>query len=262
MKLIYPLLAILPLLSSARPYKSKKPDQKPWAYKIAFITANNRLVSSSEDKVLLKKRQPQHQQNPPHNPKIFSPWSRKPSHPGSPYLPPGGLSIMTDNLPNFGEGEDCPDGWLECGNCPSDPQCWRYDDLADDKAENADEDEKMNTEPDPSSTSPCPLKKCHTNTPGSPSSCGANADCVVNHCVCARGFKGGRESVRGYTDLQAVTVWVDTGVDCDVRCDELSCAEVEQVDVCFQRIEGGVIVMPGEEGDDGVGESEGLWKGM
>ena len=249
MQLTLPLLVIFPLLTSAHPYKPKKPDHKPWAYKIAFINAKNRFVSPPQDAIRFQKRQqhtPNIQQSPDY-PKLPPPWSPEKSHLGSPYLPQGGLSIMIDNLPNYGDGENCPDAWLECGKCSSDPRCRRYNPPDDGNAAY----ENENTDPDLPSIPPCPLHTCHPNSRSSlpsslTSSCGANAECVVDHCVCARGFKGTTGSIRGYDDLQAVTVWVDTSVDCNVYCDELSCAEVEQVDVCFQRIEGGVVVVPGQ----------------
>ena len=77
--------------------------------------------------------------------------------------------------------------------------------------------------------------------------------------MCDRGFKGQSMHgavVRGFDGLQAVTVWVDSGMDCDVQCDSLSCAEVEQVGPCFGKLptEGfGTLPIPvGVEGTDDV----------
>ena len=267
MRLILTLVTVLPLLASARPYKPKKLDHKPWSYKIAFVNAKSHFVSHSQDEETRVERREQQEYTPDIQQSAdYSrqapppPWPPNHSHLGSPYLPQGGLSIMTDNLPSDGGVESCVDGWLECESCASDARCWRHkpppaDDVNDEFA-NKNETMDMNTDADTDlyspSTSACPLGKCHSNPPLRPSPCGANAECVVDHCVCARGFKGSKgSSVRGYSGLQALTVWVDAGIDCSVSCDELSCAEVEQVDVCFQRIENGVVVMLG--GDDGEG---------
>lgn len=80
----------------------------------------------------------------------------------------------------------------------------------------------------------CPLTTCNA-TGGGHRGCGKNARCVRDHCVCETGFKGGVGSVRGFEDLQAVTVWVNGGVDCNVRCDGLGCGEVAQVASCFEK---------------------------
>ena len=260
MKLTLTLVTLLPLLAEARPYKPKKLDHKPWSYKIAFVNAKSHLVSHSQEKREQQRYTSDIQQSPDYSRQPPLPWPPKHSHLGSPYLPQGGLSIMTDNMPSDGGAESCVDGWLECGSCPGDARCWRY---KPPPADDVNEDETMDAITDPDtdlyspSTSACPLGKCRSNSPLGPWPCGANAECVVDHCVCARGFKGSKGwSVRGYSGLQALTVWVDAGVDCSVSCDELSCAEVEQVDVCFQRIENGVVVMPGGDDDSEGGESK------
>lgn len=86
----------------------------------------------------------------------------------------------------------------------------------------------------PSDAPVCPLRTC--DNIDILSSCGEKARCVRSHCVCDRGFKGHSSFgpvVRGVDDLQALTIWVDPGLACDVPCDDLSCAEVEQVLECF-----------------------------
>lgn len=87
--------------------------------------------------------------------------------------------------------------------------------------------------------------------------------------------------LRGFDELQSVTVWVDPGVACDVPCDTLSCKEVPQNELCFDGVSrphadgtwgpdvletentkgGGAVNLPGvnvvrEEGSEGDTEEE------
>lgn len=78
--------------------------------------------------------------------------------------------------------------------------------------------------------------------------------------------------LRGFEDLQAITVWVSTGMACDVPCDSPACAEVQQVKACFDSaarpkdneyagheeletddVSSGAINLPGAVLDDGIG---------
>jgi hypothetical protein len=73
--------------------------------------------------------------------------------------------------------------------------------------------------------------------------CGANARCTRGFCVCDLGMKGNgtAEGWRGNDGLGEVTVYNDISVDCDTACDDLSCKEVEQLDVgvCWKSADGG-----------------------
>jgi hypothetical protein len=54
--------------------------------------------------------------------------------------------------------------------------------------------------------------------------------------VCDLGMKGSGEQFRGTEGLGSITVYVDPSVDCDTKCDDWSCKEVEQLgeDVCWR----------------------------
>lgn len=64
-----------------------------------------------------------------------------------------------------------------------------------------------------------------------------------------------------------MTVWVDPQWGCDSQCDDLNCAEVEQVEGCFpvtSKIIGAHENVGSESegwGEDGGGASEGVWEG-
>ncbi|KAF2855997.1 hypothetical protein T440DRAFT_95158 [Plenodomus tracheiphilus IPT5] len=158
------------------------------------------------------------------------PWSPS-SNLGSPYPLTGvspyddsGRSEILDNEPSIETTwRTCPDSNLDCSKCPRDKRCrhkgtpwWQVDPTItiDDGGLVADV---------------CPLTTC-TAAPGA---CGKNAKCVREHCVCETGWKGTTGNVRGFEGLQALTVWVDSGVDCDVKCDGWGCEEVQQVGACF-----------------------------
>jgi hypothetical protein len=63
--------------------------------------------------------------------------------------------------------------------------------------------------------------------------------------VCNLGMKGSLSTAEGYRGsegLGTLTVYVDTGVDCDAKCGDLSCKEVKQVDtgMCWKSGSGSI----------------------
>lgn len=158
------------------------------------------------------------------------PWSPS-SNLDSPYpltgVPPyddTGRSEVLDNEPSAEAiWRTCPISNLNCTKCPRDERCqrkgtpwWQVDPT-------------IKIDDGGLVANVCPLTSCTT----APGGCGKNAKCVRDHCVCETGWKGATDSVRGFEGLQAVTVWVDGRVDCDVRCDGWGCEEVRQVEACF-----------------------------
>jgi len=144
-----------------------------------------------------------------------------------------GRSEVLDNEPAIQtQWRTCPVNNLDCTKCPKDKRCrhsglpwWQIDPtIILDNNGGATGGAKNS----------CPLTKCNAGS-GKNRGCGENARCVRDHCVCETGFKGSVGSVRGFDDLQAVTVWVSGGMNCNVKCDTLSCGEVDQVDACFER---------------------------
>lgn len=82
----------------------------------------------------------------------------------------------------------------------------------------------------------CPLNQCHSNGVIGKTSCGPHARCIESYCQCNLGWKptSDMQMVRGWTGLEALTVWTDvTDTGCAARCDTLSCSEVPQVKACF-----------------------------
>jgi hypothetical protein len=79
----------------------------------------------------------------------------------------------------------------------------------------------------------CPIAKCDQGGV----ECGVGARCTRGYCVCDLGMKGnGTEVWRGKEGLESVTVYSDVGVNCDTKCDDLSCKEVNQLSagVCWK----------------------------
>ncbi|KAF1840730.1 uncharacterized protein K460DRAFT_370690 [Cucurbitaria berberidis CBS 394.84] len=285
MKLILPLVTILIALGSAHPGKKKKPAPHTWDFKFEYLKAKNTLhylqlsqrAESLKPKVQKRDAQldPIFDLNPLDEGPTFlpPPWSPH-SDLDSPYPLSGvspwddsGRSEMLDNEPSVQMWRTCPEGLLDCRKCPRDSKCRRPNLPWWSPANIIDVPGASGADNSNSNSAVCPLDTC-----SSTSSCGKNARCVRNHCVCKLGFKGATSHgsvVRGFDDLQAVTVWVDSGAACDVPCDTLSCAEVEQVDSCFDNapetegdelpghgldtdgIQAGAIQVPGAVLDDG-----------
>ncbi|KAF3043399.1 hypothetical protein E8E12_004880 [Didymella heteroderae] len=84
----------------------------------------------------------------------------------------------------------------------------------------------------------CPVNQCKSSGVVGKHYCGANARCLNGYCQCDFGWKpaSGTPTSRGWTGLEALTVWVDNnGSGCTERCDSLSCSEVSQVQGCFDQ---------------------------
>jgi hypothetical protein len=88
-------------------------------------------------------------------------------------------------------------------------------------------------EPEEDGNENCPLQKCDAVTSAK---CGEGAKCTRGFCMCELGMKGAGTGLRGAEGLGTVTVYVEPGVDCGVKCDDLSCKEVEQLEegVCYK----------------------------
>ncbi|KAH9870740.1 hypothetical protein IAQ61_006218 [Plenodomus lingam] len=174
-------------------------------------------------------RIPSHSSTPNFLPPPWSPSSNldSPYHLSgvSPY-DDSGRSEVLDNEPSIEATppwRTCPDSNLDCAKCPQDERCrhqgtpwWQVDPT-------------ISTDDGAWVAEVCPLTTCSS----APGGCGENAKCVRDHCVCETGWQGAVGSVRGFEGLQAVTVWVDAQVDCDVKCDGWGCTEVQQVGACF-----------------------------
>lgn len=84
----------------------------------------------------------------------------------------------------------------------------------------------------------CPINQCKSGGVLEKYYCGANAGCINNYCRCNFGWKSasGVPTSRGWSGLEALTVWVDDhSSGCTERCDTLSCSEVAQVQGCFDQ---------------------------
>ncbi|CAO2650329.1 Nn.00g016210.m01.CDS01 [Neocucurbitaria sp. VM-36] len=304
MKLTLPLITLLVTICSA---ESKKDESKKqhhphhsWDYKLEYLKSKNTLhylqLSQKQKRHSAKvhKRDPQFDSPPiidvQDDPPTFlpPPWSPH-SDLDSPYPLSGvspwddsGRSQILDNEPSVQMWRTCPEHYLDCRKCPRDPKCrrpgfpwWSPTDIFDLPAALTGPQLAAGTDLPTSIASGvdiCPLSTCGSAT--SLSSCGTNARCVRNHCVCKLGYKGATENgpvVRGFEDLQAVTVWVDTDMACDVPCDSPSCAEVQQVKACFENgakvedkeyagqqeletdaVHGGAVQVPGAVVDEGA----------
>jgi hypothetical protein len=84
----------------------------------------------------------------------------------------------------------------------------------------------------------CPVNQCQSSGVLGKYYCGENARCLSSYCQCNLGWKpaSGVPMSRGWTGLEALTVWVDAySSGCTERCDNLSCSEVPQVQGCFDQ---------------------------
>lgn len=84
----------------------------------------------------------------------------------------------------------------------------------------------------------CPVNQCKSSGVLEKYYCGANARCINSYCQCNFGWKpaSGVPTSRGWSGLEALTVWVDDhSSGCTERCDSLSCPEVAQVHGCFDQ---------------------------
>jgi hypothetical protein len=171
----------------------------------------------------------------------------------APELDDNGHSQMVDNEPPTWRA--CPKLDLDCRKCPRDFRCRRpqFPDLAaGGESEAPLTIAGADIPPEDDGQGNCPLQKCDDNV----SRCGTNARCTRGFCVCDLGLKG---AFRGNDGLGAVTVYNNPGAGCEDKCDDLSCKEVEQleVDVCFRdgyesnsHAEGGYGGYDGLETDD------------
>ncbi|KAF2002957.1 hypothetical protein P154DRAFT_618332 [Amniculicola lignicola CBS 123094] len=108
-------------------------------------------------------------------------------------------------------------------------------------------------EADTMPSNPCPLRPC---SEAATEQCGVGAMCRDGFCACQWGLKAlggiierGFTMGRGFRGKEVLTVFVDAGVRCDVRCEKFWCREVERLRGCF----GGGMV----EGLEEVESSEG-----
>ena len=123
-------------------------------------------------------------------------------------------------LPNTNNGEM---------NALTGQQFYPFDDEDDDYESN---DDASN----PSGDQVCPLTQCPTSGELNKDYCGPHARCLGGYCQCNLGWKpeSGVATARGWTGLEALTVWADnTYTGCTARCNSLSCSEVLQVKGCF-----------------------------
>lgn len=155
-----------------------------------------------------------------------------------------GRSQMIDNEPAI--WRHCPQFHLDCRKCPRDSRC-RRPQFPEIHGETSMLDVAgADIPPEDDGQSGCPLQKCDDER----SACGRNARCTRGFCVCKAGWKG---LSRGNGGLGAVTVYNNPGTPCDEECDDLSCKEVEQLEVgaCYQDGESsGVKGYDGQEADN------------
>lgn len=261
MKLTLALLALLPhticFANTHNPNFNADEEEShhPLDFQFELLKAKQTLnyLDLNRDEALLQSRAQNPSSTPPQQDQPFDstppflppPWSPD-SNLDSPYPPSGvsptddsGRAEVLDNEPSVQEiWRQCPLNTLDCRKCPRDSRCrrpdtpwWQLD---------------PTIQIDPAKPNPwlpsaeangwgvCPLSTCGT------AKCGKNARCVNFHCVCNRGLKGALKFgsvLRGFDGLQAVTVWVNSGMDCDVPCESLSCSEVVQVGACFGKVE-------------------------
>lgn len=131
-------------------------------------------------------------------------------------------------LPNTDNGEMNAISWSQFLPLDSDDDS---DDNSDDNSESA------SVLPGTGAgNSVCPVNQCNSSGVLGKYYCGANARCLNKYCQCNLGWKAasGISSSRGWSGLEALTVWVDDhSSGCTERCDSLSCSEVPQVVGCF-----------------------------
>lgn len=143
-----------------------------------------------------------------------------------------GRSQMVDNQVDI--WYLCPKQHLDCRKCPGDARCRRphFPEL---HGEPASTEADLPPEDDGQSNCPFVSTRCDENV----NTCGTNAQCTRGFCVCALGWKGSSFAGAGYrgnAGLGSVTVFNFLGAACDVKCDDVSCKEVEQLkeNVCFR----------------------------
>lgn len=79
--------------------------------------------------------------------------------------------------------------------------------------------------------------------------------------MCDLGMKENDTAWRGTEGLGQVSVYVDPAVDCDVKCDGLSCKEVDQLDVGACWKSGDQDVVDDGNDNDGLGSTVGSVNG-
>lgn len=105
----------------------------------------------------------------------------------------------------------------------------------------------------------CPINRCQSSGLSGKFYCGQNARCIRDYCQCNLGWKptSNVPLSRGWTGLEALTVWVDDhSSGCTKRCDSLSCSEVPQVKGCFDQY--ATSAYNNEGSDQAQGDQEGL----
>lgn len=103
----------------------------------------------------------------------------------------------------------------------------------------------------------CPVNQCKSSGALGKYYCGANARCLNSYCQCNFGWKpaSGVPTSRGWSGLEALTVWVDDhSSGCTERCDSLPCSDVAQVPGCFDQH---IAQADKDEGKDQSQEDEG-----
>jgi hypothetical protein len=120
-----------------------------------------------------------------------------------------------------------------------------------------DEDDNSGSSDDTDGTADtgiCFLTQCENSGVLNKDYCGPHARCLEGYCRCNLGWKpeSNVAAARGWTGLEALTVWADnTYTGCSVRCESLSCSEVPQVMGCF-----GVPAKDSEENDNAESSKE------
>ncbi|KAF1915177.1 hypothetical protein BDU57DRAFT_595776 [Ampelomyces quisqualis] len=125
-----------------------------------------------------------------------------------------GRAQMLDNMPLW---RTCPRLHLDCRKCPRDFRCRRA----------------SGAQPENDGQEKCPLRKCDDELVFT--RCGDRARCTRGYCVCELGMKA-QVGWRGQQGLEGLTVYADVGADCEVKCEDLSCKEVGQLEegVCWK----------------------------
>lgn len=102
----------------------------------------------------------------------------------------------------------------------------------------------------------CPLSRYQSNGFLDRFHCGEHARCLSGLCQCNLGWKpvGSTSMARGWSGLEALTVWVDAyTAGCTGRCYSLACLEVPQVRGCFD----GSMIYSDKDKDKDKGEGKG-----
>ena len=105
----------------------------------------------------------------------------------------------------------------------------------------------------------CPISRCQGSWILDRSHCREHARCLSGLCQCNLGWKpvGSTSMIRGWSGLEALTVWVDAyTAGCTERCDSLACSEVPQIKGCF---DGSMIYSDKDKGEGkSMTDQEGL----